>query len=139
MEETYELTEEQYQISAQHGIHRRLAYERFNKGWELEDAITKPLGNQGIIKKLQAKARANGIEISRGAIQSRRQLKWSEEDIVTTPVNGTRNKNKGYLERALRNGIGQSTYYGRLRLGWSRERACTDEVQMQFSKNKKLG
>lgn len=139
MEETYELTEEHYQIAAQNGIHRRLAYERFNKGWELEDAITKPLGNQGIQKKLQAKARANGIEISIGAIQSRRQLKWSEEDIVTTPVNGTRSKNKDYLEQALRNGIGQSTYYGRLRYGWSRDRACTEPVKVEFSKNKRLG
>ncbi len=134
------LTDEDYEIAVKNGINRKLAYDRFyNRGWDAEDAISKPKGNQGILKKIQKEALENGIELNIGAIANRRRLRWSHEKIVTTPLHGTRNTNKEYLKRAIENGISQDTFYGRLRLGWSRERACTDPVNMEFSKNKKLG
>ena len=134
------LTEEDYEIAAKNGIHRKLAYDRFyNRGWDAEDAIYKPKGNSGILNKLVQEARENGIDLNIGVVSERRRKGWSREKIVTTPKQGTRSANKEYIKRALENGISQSTYYGRLRYGWSRERACTEPVNMEFSKNKRLG
>lgn len=133
----FELTEDDYKIAEKNGLSRKLVYQRFYVGWEKEDAVTVPKGNSGILKRLQEKAASNGIELSIGAISSRRNnLKWSDEDVVTVPKGGHRkmeNDYYHYIKIATSNGIKRSTYDGRRRRGWAKERAATEAVQSAFN------
>ncbi|MBT2601397.1 MULTISPECIES: hypothetical protein [unclassified Oceanobacillus] len=136
MDDLY-LTKEHYKIAEQNGISKELAYNRFNAGWDVMDAVTKPKA-RAVNKELQEKARANGIELPVSVIAGRKMLGWPEEKIVTTPVDDHRKKINHYVDIAAKNGIGKATFYARRQRGWTLEKASTEPVQKVYSRYKAI-
>lgn len=131
------LDEGDYAIAEKNGINRKNASQRFYQyGWTVEDAINKPKGNSGILKKLQEKAASNGVELSMGAVAARRSKGWTNEEVVTVPKGGHKRVDNDYyyyINLAASNGIKRNTYVGRRNRGWTKERAATEVVQSVFN------
>jgi hypothetical protein len=54
--------------------------------------------------------------------------KWTKEEAITTPPGSLQKTKDGDLQEALSNGIGEMTFYSRLRNGWSVKQAKTIPV-----------
>ena len=50
---------------------------------------------------------------------------WTVEKARTEPVRIVEIKNSDWIRLAIENGINRNTFYSRLKLGWSAERAAT--------------
>lgn len=135
-----ELTEEHYAIAEANGISRYNAWQRFNEyGWELEDAITRPVRSSGRRRKHNEDAikiaEANGI--SRALYMRRIRDGWSEEKASSAPIvshqeAGRRSGAKKsrfteeQLETIKKNGINRATALKRVHdYGWSVEEAIS--------------
>lgn len=92
----FELTEADYITAEQNGLSRNIVYQRFNVGWDKQEAVTKPKGNAGYLKRLQEEAAENGIKLTMSTISARKLAKWPEEDIVTVPKGKHRKTWRGY-------------------------------------------
>ena len=69
-------------------------------------------------------AQENGI--SKATLRNRVwNLNWPIKRAVTEPVREKENDNSKWIEVAKENGININTFYGRIKLGWSAERAAT--------------
>lgn len=134
MYEDYYLTDEHYAIAENNGLSKKLVQNRYYAGWDIERAITTPKGNQGYLKEVVKEAARNGIELTIHAVSDRKnKLGWTYREIVTTPLGHRKDyKYKDYEELALKNDIGVLTFRGRLRRGWTKERACTEPVQSVY-------
>ena len=90
------LTEEHLQIAESNGISRKNALQRFNLyGFSIEDAISKPLKNQGNTspwKQWKEIALANGVDCSCFCNRVRVQ-KWTPEEAATRPPLSTKEIN----------------------------------------------
>lgn len=134
MYDDFYLTDEHYAIAKKNGLSKTLVQKRHYIGWDIERAITEPKNNQGYLKEMVKKAADNGIDITVYAISDRKnKLGWTDEEIVTIPLGERRNnENKEYEKRALKNNIGILTFRGRLRRGWTKEKASTEPVQSVY-------
>lgn len=121
------------------GIPRILLYQRMNKGWDKEKAITYPKGVRQstdldylITPEQYQIAEKNGIN-RRNLIQRVNYYAWDIEDAITIPAVGRGYKREAkyadYLKIAESNGVSYKTFYNRVHtLGWTKERAASTPV-----------
>ena len=71
-----------------------------------------------------AQAKANGI--SKETLRSRIwNYHWDKERAKTEPVREIENRYEEWIRIAVENGVNRNTFYSRLNLGWSAEKAAT--------------
>lgn len=69
-------------------------------------------------------AKDNGI--SKASLRNRVwNLGWDIKRAITEPIREIENKNSEWIKLAIENGINRNTFYSRMKLGWSAERAAT--------------
>ena len=69
-------------------------------------------------------AKDNGI--SKACLRNRvLNLGWDIKRATTEPIREIENKNSEWIKLAIENGINRNTFYSRMKLGWSAERAAT--------------
>lgn len=124
------LTDADYEQAAKLGLKEATVYQRvYTYGWEIEDAITRPVTVLGDNKRLIDLAAENGITLNKSTVRYRLDRKWSEADIISTYPHQRRDEshtiNKDYLDLAAKNGIKPGTWYHRHYRGWTKEKAAT--------------
>lgn len=133
----YYITPEEYDQASANGIIRQTLESRIRiTAWEKKRAIeTPPNKKQMIDKKWREIAENNGICYS--TFKHRvNQLDWDVERAATQPLQDRSNQAKKaneasrkypveYIELAKKNGIHYDTFRGRVKKGWSLERAAT--------------
>lgn len=144
MEKRYHyITPEDEEIAEGNGINQHALWQRRDRGWDIDRAITEPLRvetpYQPIWGKWEAVATEHGI--SRRLFYHRVKLSgWSEKRAATSPL-GSR-KNKGYftddeISKMKRLGIGRSTARNRIKVsGWTREEATSTPVLKEWSRER---
>ena len=71
-----------------------------------------------------AQAKANGI--NKETLRSRIwNYRWDKEKAKTEPVKEKDYSNSKWIKLAVKNGVNRNTFYSRLNLGWSAEKAAT--------------
>lgn len=136
------LTDEHYAIAEANGIPKKLVdyryYYSYNK-WTIERAITEPVKCtrqfQSEWDEMKDIASSNGI--SRQHFGQRMRRGQSKEEAAGPKLTESErlerakqniHKRNQYLTRAVENGIKPYTYYRRLALKWTPEKACTEPV-----------
>ena len=116
------------------GLNYSTIYSRYYRdGWDIEDAISKPVQKRSCVKKWKELAARNGIEWK--LVNSRKSQGWEWEPACTTPKISfseapyRRKKSQKYSkelrEKLKLNGIGYQTFLARIKRGWSIEEAST--------------
>lgn len=144
------ISKEQYAIARANGISKDTAYNRvYLYGWDVEDAITKPvkkrnfidypegLEERGISKTTYYERIKRGWEPERAATESyqeasRKGLKSAHEKNRKYP--------KKYVKLAVKNGLTYEIFANRMRAGWKLEDAATKPkgTKLQQIRNKKI-
>ncbi|MGG1339702.1 hypothetical protein ABE244_03745 [Bacillus toyonensis] len=121
-------SENQYKSAEQRGISRKNVYQRvMTHGWDIEDAITKPLGGRGPgrHKGMAKVAEENGI--SNRVFYYRRSKGVPLYDAVTKPVRKIDKKSRNFRALAKENGISLATYTRRVNKGMDPYEAATKQ------------
>ncbi|WP_088293637.1 nucleoside permease [Bacillus mycoides] len=124
------LTDEEYARAAANGVNReRLNSRVYDFEWDLELAITAPLGTvRHEYERKHAKwlklASENGINLS--TFYSRLELGWECRKAATKPVRKKSQAEKKWLNIAKQNGISYQTFMSRIHTRkWDLEKAAT--------------
>lgn len=128
------LTDEEYARAAANGIYRKRLNSRvYDFDWDVEDAITSPIGTvrheykrkHGDWFKIALK---NGINSS--TFYSRLRAKWPYQKAATKPTRKKNETEKDWIKIAEQNGVCYQTYMSRIRntKKWDCERAATTPV-----------
>ena len=130
------ITPEEYGIAFKNGISKKNLERRIRDcGWDKKKAISLPIRKQKKnMKKWIQLAEKNGISLS--TFYRRINKNWDIEKAATIPTGTTKdvigkmiNKHKKYSDEVLnlikKNNIPYKTFTGRLKRGWSIEKAST--------------
>ncbi|HHT7143432.1 TPA: nucleoside permease [Bacillus cereus] len=132
------ISEENLQKALNNGINYHTLYSRIKNGWTIKEAITIPV-HEGVITKEEKKiAESNGISYYT-AYARINELGMSVEEAITTPLGICKERKHGRWKAvALENGIPESTFYSRLKLGWGYEEAATKPARKMNTMNEWL-
>lgn len=135
------ITPEEYEIAARNGIRRRTLEARIRRsGWDKKRAINTPSRKKTDRSSWCRIAESNGI--CKATFLSRVNLyKWDEERAATEPIFVIQESNRKYSDEICRtlerNGISKQMFYGRIKIGWSLERAMTEKKYTDEERSKK--
>ncbi|HHB2093632.1 TPA: hypothetical protein ACOQ5N_004904 [Bacillus cereus] len=121
-------SEEHYKLAERRGISRKNVYQRVvTYGWDIEEAIIKPIGGRGPgrHKGMAKVAEKNGI--SHHVFYYRRSKGVPLYDAVTKPVRKFDKKSESFRALAQENGISLSTYTRRVNKGMDPYEAATKQ------------
>ncbi|MCU5519844.1 hypothetical protein OCA41_05910 [Bacillus cereus] len=130
-------SENQYKLAEQRGISRKNVYQRvMTYGWDIEDAIAKPLGGRGAgrHKGMAKVAEENGI--SNRVFYYRRNRGVPLYDAVTMPVRKIDRKSENFRTLAKENGISLATYTRRVKKGMDPYEAATQQPRKYVRQKK---
>ncbi|PFZ08417.1 hypothetical protein COL60_16455 [Bacillus pseudomycoides] len=119
-------TEDDYLLAEKRGLSRKNVYQRVvTYGWDIEEAISKPVGGRGPGRHrgMAKVAEENGV--SQHVFYYRRRKGMPLYDAATKPVKKYKNHDESFKKLALENGIALSTYKRRVANGWNLEEAAT--------------
>lgn len=130
--EVKDLTNKQIVTAQNNGISRQNLLNRVFNGWDIERAITAPIGSvkddRGYTPKEKKIANENGV--STKILNQRIDSGWELEKAIHTPVykKGKFPRTSEYSKwevECRKNKVSYSTFKKRIEYGWSPERAAT--------------
>ncbi|PEI42556.1 hypothetical protein CN620_08865 [Bacillus pseudomycoides] len=130
-------TEEEYKLAEKNGISRKNVYQRVvTYDWDIEGAITKPLGGRGPGKHKGMAETAENNGIGKHVFYYRRRKGIPLYDAVTKPVRKFDKKNENFRALAKENGISLSTYTRRVNKGIEPYEAATKPTRKYVRQEK---
>ena len=132
------ISEENLQKALNNGINYHTLYSRIKNGWTIKEATTIPVHEGAITKEEKEIAESNGI--SYYTVYSRiNESGMSIEEAIIAPLGVCKERKHGkWTKMALENGILETTFYSRLKLGWGYEEAATKPVRKMNTMNEWL-
>lgn len=130
-EYSFYITPEQYIEAEKNGIAKTTLIARVrNYGWDIERAVNEPV--RQIIRTEEIKERLKEKGLNSNTFKSRLRRGWSIDKAIETTTDFNfkelNRREAKFLTKQndkirIKNGIGRSTFYARVRSGWSIERA----------------
>ncbi|WP_180226734.1 hypothetical protein [Bacillus pseudomycoides] len=119
-------TEDDYLLAEKRGLSRKNVYQRvMTYGWDIEEAISKPVGGRGPGRHRGMAKIAEENGVSKHVFYYRRSKGMSLYEAATKPVKKYEKRDESFKKLALENGISLPTYNRRVANGWDLEEAAT--------------